>query len=65
MNTRDHSENVVLRKAFMLSTLLIETEMACKKQGVEFEVWNEDTIVEKGEEDKPPGKAMKTRGTKK
>jgi hypothetical protein len=32
-------ELVSLRPAFMLSALLIEAEIACRKVGCEFEVW--------------------------
>ncbi len=40
-NSTNHQNSTTLRRALMLSTILLETEMACRKQGVEFEVWGE------------------------
>jgi hypothetical protein len=41
----DRTIDSTLRKGFMLSTLLIETEIACHKQGIEFEVWREERAI--------------------
>jgi|GEM_PF-6459950 len=41
-NKANGSTKSSLRPASMLTTILYETKLACIKQGVDFEIWNED-----------------------